>query len=513
MNGEGGAVEWAKNSNCEFEIEKFALMGFSKRQIPKPFQPRKRRPEPRFSIKVNGIAIKPTKSTRFLGVIVEQGLSWKEQVAAAMAKGTMWAMQCRRIAQPTKGIPMKLAWKLYYAACIPKMLYAVDVWGTNNGGRNKNTRRKLANGQIGKLGRIQRQALLMLGAMRTTAMDILEVHANFLPFDILIDKIRHRSLLRMAMLPKSNPIHGHLRRANKIRVKRHKSPLHHLVNQFRDIKPDKTETIQTHRRPPYAKPRIKTHIENSKDRAADDLARQTSATDIQVFTDGSGYEGGIGAAATVWKGNREGESTKLHMGSDEKQIVYGGEVAGMILALEMIRREEGEVKAVMIGVDNQAAIMAVTKHEPAPGHHLIDTFLDTLDKARQEKGDFECTIHWTPGHHGVMQNEKADEKAKEAAQGDTSAKHLIPKALRGAIPWSKSAIQQKFHRKLRCRTQKRWRKSQRHAKAAKIDESMPSMKFLALTRMLPRTKASLMLQLRTGHIALNKHHQEKHTWL
>ena len=104
-----------------------------------------------------------------------------------------------------------------------------------------------------------------------------------------------------------------------------------------------------------------------------------------------------------------------------------------------------------------------------------------------------------------MQNEKADEKAKEAAQGDTSAKHLIPKALRGAIPWSKSAIQQKFHGKLRCRTQKRWRKSQRHAKAAKIDESMPSMKFLALTRMLPRTKASLMLQLRTGHIALNKH--------
>ena len=109
MNDKEGALKWAAESNCEFEIDKFALMGFSTQTIPRPFEPRKRRPVPRFQIKVGGHTFKPTKSTKFLGVIINQSLSWAEQTAAALKKGNDWVMKCKRIAKPTKGLPAKVA--------------------------------------------------------------------------------------------------------------------------------------------------------------------------------------------------------------------------------------------------------------------------------------------------------------------------------------------------------------------------------------------------------------------
>ena len=39
---------------------------------------------------------------------------------------------------------------------------------------------------------------------------------------------------------------------------------------------------------------------------------------------------------------------------------------------------------------------------------------------------------------------------------------------------------------------------------AKIDNSLPSKRFLTLTKALPHRHAALLLQLRTGHVALNK---------
>ena len=41
-------------------------------------------------------------------------------------------MQSRRLAKVTQGIPMKLVRPLYITVCVPRMLYAVDVWMTLN---------------------------------------------------------------------------------------------------------------------------------------------------------------------------------------------------------------------------------------------------------------------------------------------------------------------------------------------------------------------------------------------
>jgi hypothetical protein len=140
LHRQKGALEWARGANCEFEVDKFALVGFSRRQIPKPFQPQKRQPAPRFSIKIGNQTVKPTRTAKYLGVHLEQTLSWGTQTAAALEKGTKWAMQCRRIVRPSQGIPVKYARRLYLTVGVPKML----VGGTDRNDsklRKENTKR------------------------------------------------------------------------------------------------------------------------------------------------------------------------------------------------------------------------------------------------------------------------------------------------------------------------------------------------------------------------------------
>ena len=57
-------------------------------------------------------------------------------------------------------------------------------------------------GHICRLARVQRQALLvMTGALRTTATDTMEAHADLLPFDLLVDRLCHRSAVRLSRPP------------------------------------------------------------------------------------------------------------------------------------------------------------------------------------------------------------------------------------------------------------------------------------------------------------------------
>lgn len=97
-------------------------------------------------------------------------------------------------------------------------------------------------------------------------------------------------------------------------MRRHKSPLHKLVAAYPDVRPEKTEKIQTVRRKPQWKPPFSIRIEGSKETAKEGAG--ASREDIQIFTDGSGYEGGIGAAATSWRRGRGERTLQLHLGSD-----------------------------------------------------------------------------------------------------------------------------------------------------------------------------------------------------
>ncbi|KAI0652768.1 hypothetical protein C8Q79DRAFT_868549, partial [Trametes meyenii] len=74
-----------------------------------------------------------------------------------------------------------------------------------------------------------------------------------------------------------------------------------------------------------------------------------------VFTDGSGFKGGIGAAAVASGQDGRRHVRRAHLGSDQQHLVYEGELAGMVLALDVISSEPRVTRANIL-LDNRPSI-------------------------------------------------------------------------------------------------------------------------------------------------------------
>ena len=256
-----------------------------------------------------------------------------------------------------------------------------------------------------------------------------------------------------------------------------------------------------------------------------------------VYTDGSGQDGKIGAAAVMMRNGRELKALRYHLGSETDHTVYEAEATAVVLALHMLSGMKERLKEVTIGTDNQAVLLGLSNQKSKPGHYLMDKIHDALEdfqvtQTRNRGGrvegyrkglgrtelddgskgwiewrlDVKCKVNfvWTPGHEDIEGNERADEAAKAAAEGRSSeTKRLPPFLRRKPLPVSIAATRQFLKKKLKARWQTEWQSSKRYANSNAIDPSLPSNNFLHIIDQLRRNQASLLIQLRTGHIPLN----------
>ncbi|OAX34216.1 hypothetical protein K503DRAFT_652300, partial [Rhizopogon vinicolor AM-OR11-026] len=96
-----------------------------------------------------------------------------------------------RMTHPMKGIHGRLLKKLYEGVVFPNMLYAADVWCSTliSKGQGKKVGGRGARSFATKMARVQRMAnTMIIEDMRTTATDLLDAHANILPFQQLLCK-------------------------------------------------------------------------------------------------------------------------------------------------------------------------------------------------------------------------------------------------------------------------------------------------------------------------------------
>lgn len=153
MEKQGSALDWSKDHNADFELDKTALLCISRKRIPDPNSRNKTLPVPHLPITIRNHIIEPSRLHKFLSIIVVDKLTFKEHATYALAKGTRYMMACQRMTRAVKGVHSRLLKKLYKGVVIPKMLYAADVWcsGLISKGRGKKNAGRGARGSASKM--------------------------------------------------------------------------------------------------------------------------------------------------------------------------------------------------------------------------------------------------------------------------------------------------------------------------------------------------------------------------
>ncbi|KNZ72560.1 hypothetical protein J132_02718 [Termitomyces sp. J132] len=170
-------------------------------------------------------------SHKFLGVILDHELKFKEHVAYVQGKGMMIATQVRRLARINGGVKGTFMRKMYEAVVVLSMMYAADVWCTPDvecSGKVVKGSRKF----MGKLGRVQRMcALQILGALRMTLNNMVDTHAGLMPIPTRVKKICIEAAACIVTMLDMHLLYKPARRAVTF-VRRHRALLHYIMKAF-----------------------------------------------------------------------------------------------------------------------------------------------------------------------------------------------------------------------------------------------------------------------------------------
>ena len=228
-------------------------------------------------------------------------------------------------------------------------------------------------------------------------------------------------------------------------------------------------------------------------------------SEVLIYLDGSGLGGHAGTAAVMYKVGQSPRVLKLHLGSLEEHTTYEAEAAGLSLALHLLSAER-DAHSATIMLDNQLVIQSLRYRKSGTAQYLVSGLLSQFDSiyCRSQQPDFELDIAWVKGHMDIEGNETVDKVAKEATGGDSSKVMSLPALLAiNPLPVSISVQKQDYGASLCKHWCENWKQSPRHARISKVDPSMPSNNFRKLMIEHSRAQASLIIQLRTGHVPLN----------
>ena len=246
-------------------------------------------------------------------------------------------------------------------------------------------------------------------------------------------------------------------------------------------------------------PKPKTEIAQSRDVSI--TFEKNDTADFKAFSDGSGQDEGIGAAAILYKKGfvRPVKEIQAYLGLKTKHNTYEAEATGALLAIWIIKNTIETIgKTISLYIDNQAIVMALAGNGHSSGQHLIRAIKTAANGLPSN-----ITFRWISSHSEVKGNEAADRLAKAASRGRSTRRADLPHLLRSPLPVSVSAAKQEFQAQLNRKWVNMWADSPRKNRFARIDPDFPFNNFRKKLFKLPRNQSSIIMQLRTGHFPLN----------
>ena len=255
-------VAWGATCGLKFNPSKTILLHFknsSKRRHASP------------EVNINGQNVKPSKHTRYLGVEIDDELSWRYHIAAKIEKcRNLMAIISANVRHTFGPKPKLIRWA--YTGVI-RLLYACQAWA------NKVTAK-----QVKGMKKLDRQTTSAMAPIRrSTPQASLEIMFDLTPIDLLIEHMGAASFMRTRahLQPFANTPTGHLKTWAKIIDRLN-------ITEGSDI----IENTTTLNRP------YNVNIIS----ITNDTRKYIRHSEYTAYTDGSKIEGKTGAGIMIYKG-------------------------------------------------------------------------------------------------------------------------------------------------------------------------------------------------------------------
>jgi ribonuclease HI len=421
------ALEWGRTHALVFAPAKYELIHFENPLAKKPRRAR----EPTLPTN-NGedITVKPSQEARYLGVWLDPHLAFEPHRRRALGKAIASLDALRGLSGSTWGASLEGMRKVYQAVVIPQMMYCSAAWlNPTDPGIPVKTKNLIYQ----QFSAIQKQAaLLMSGAFKGTAAEALNIELHLTPIKLQFRQRAEETMVRIASGPsfsKPGIVSYTPRNIESIRLAGKTPTELHYRSKNGCLSPLSKENEVWECRRAFIKapwtPPIKIVINNQNQATNAHNTITADPNQIILYSDGSGHQGQVGAAATAPALNAT--RTDL-LGPEAAATVYAAELCGIAMAAEIL--EEHALKQTApalpkatIFSDSQAAVRALGKArgQPSGQEYLIRAF-ECIQRLENKQG-IEVTIHWIPSHQGIPGNKRQTRQPSKLL--------LPPSAVRG----------------------------------------------------------------------------------
>ena len=387
--------------------------------------------------------------------------------------------------------------QIYQAIVIPQILYACSAWGIS-----KSTGDGYTKELITSLNSIQAKAARTIaGAFKATSIPALNVEAHLLPMKQQLWKAKSLALARL--LSSNTQLKVRPNQTIEARNNIRKAPLQFLFQGLAKQTVVDLEMLEkippTIAAPWWLPPKVSIHKTKEEARTHHEDYRQRYPDALAIYTDGSGIDGKVGAAAVA---PQEGRVKKVFLGNKYTSTVYAAELKGIYLALKIAQQELGDSqREVLIYTDNQAVITIAGKPRSRSGSYLLAEIIELIDEIRPRTRYIE--ISWIPAHTGIDGNEAADLAAKEATGWRSNSREQArPSAPLRQLYSLKSTLITWINKHVAEQWAADWANETKGRKSYEYTP-IPGKKALEPHREASKSLSSIITQLRTGKIGLN----------